>query len=193
MIASISGVVQDWTTDSLTVLVGGIGLRVWVPSSVVESAGSVGRTVTLHTHLHWRENEISLYGLNTADELALFELLLGTSGIGPRLALAILSTLSPDLLRSAVLHEEPGVLQRVPGIGKKTAERILFHLRDRLELDRMAVVSGPLDTVDADVVAALTTLGYSAVEAHTALQRLPRDPELSLEDRIRLALVSLSR
>ena len=108
-----------------------------------------------------------------------FELLLAVTGVGPRLALAVISTVSPDVLTGAISREEPGVLQRVPGIGKKTAQRILFHLRDKLRIDQLPAGISPLTDVDAEVMAALTALGYSVVEAQTAVQRLPRDPTLN--------------
>jgi len=166
-------------------------LQVSVPATVLEKVEAAGRTVTLHTHLHWRENAIALFGFATDSELELFELLLAVSGVGPRLALATISTLSPEVLTGAVAREEPGVLQRVPGIGKKTAQRIMFHLRDKLKLDRMPVEFAMLTDVDAEVIAALTALGYSVVEAQAAVQRLPRDSVLELEDRVRLALSGL--
>ncbi len=168
--------------------VGGIGLRLWVPRSVVEMADGVGHSITLHTHLHVREKDIALYGFCTESELELFELLLDVTGVGPRLALAVISTLSPEVLTGAVAREEAGILQRVPGIGKKTAERVMFHLRDKLSIEHLPPGLAMISDVDADVVEALTALGYSVVEAQTALQRLPRDSELGLEDRIRQAL-----
>jgi Holliday junction DNA helicase RuvA len=188
MIASISGVISQVRPDSLVVTVGGIGVRVFVPLTVLELTGQSNQRVSLYTHLHWRDNDIALYGFATEGELELFELLLGVSGVGPRLGLAILSTLSPDMLTAAVAREEPAALERVPGVGKKTAQRIMFQLREKLPVDQLPVVISGLADIDSEVIAALTTLGYSVVEAQTAVQHLPRDSELEIEERIRAAL-----
>lgn len=191
MIATLRGVIHKISRDSIVVSVGGMGLRLWVPRTVLETVEGIGHNVTLHTHLHVRESDIALYGFCTESELELFEILLAVNGVGPRLALAVLSTLSPEVLTGAVAREESAVLQRVPGIGKKTAERVLFHLRDRLSVEKLLPGVAPISDVDADVVEALTALGYSVVEAQAALQRLPRDADLGLEERIRQALSAL--
>ncbi len=188
MIASISGVISQVRSDSLVVMVSGIGLRVFVPRTVLELAAGGIQRVNLYTHLHWRDNDIALYGFSTEGELELFELLLGVSGVGPRLGLAILSTLSPDLLTAAVAREESAVLERVPGVGKKTAQRIMFQLREKMPVDQLPVGISGLADVDTEVIAALTALGYSVVEAQTAVQHLPRDSSLAIEDRIRATL-----
>ncbi|HHS97759.1 MAG TPA: Holliday junction branch migration protein RuvA [Chloroflexi bacterium] len=190
MIDRLSGTVAAVGPDHLVVMVGGVGLRVSVPTPVLEQV-QPGRPVELLTHLHMRENEISLYGFLTEEERSLFELLLGVSGVGPKVALATLSTVSPDALRQAVLREEPGILSRVPGIGPKTARAIIFHLKDRLV--PTGTETAPLLTdEDAEVIAALTALGFSLVEAQTALQHLPRDEEMTLEERVRRALTYLA-
>lgn len=188
MIASINGVISQVRTDSLVIMVGGIGVRVWVPTTVLELAGGRDQQISLHTYLHWRDNAIALYGFGTEGELGLFELLLAVSGVGPRLGLAIISTLSPDVLTTAVAQEESAVLERVPGVGKKTAQRIMFHLREKLPVDHLPSGISGLAEVDTEVIAALTTLGYSVVEAQTAVQRFPREFSQELEDRIRQAL-----
>lgn len=192
MISRLTGTVAAIHPDRIIVQVGGVGFTVYVPTSVLQAVDGVGQPVELVTHLHVRENELVLYGFLTEEELALFELLLGVSGVGPKVALAILSALSPDVLRQAVARDEPGVLTRVPGVGPKTARAILFHLRDKLTgLEARAV---PLLTdQDAEVIGALTGLGFSLVEAQTALQNIPRDSDLPLEERIRLALAYLAQ
>lgn len=192
MIARLSGTVASIQPDRLIVQVGGLGISVSVPTSVLREVNGVGQPVELVTHLHVRENELALYGFLTEEELGVFELLLGVSGVGPKVALAILSTLSPDMLRQAVTRDEPAVLTRVPGVGPKTARAILFHLRGKLAAPEAQVV--PLLTErDVEVVSALTGLGFSLVEAQSALQNIPRDPDLPLEERIRLALAYLAR
>jgi len=191
MIANINGTVQQIGEGYLIVQVGGVGLRVSVPNTVLENVDAVGRAIMLYTHLHLRENNVALFGFVSKDERELFDLLLAVSGVGPKLALAVLSTLSPDVLTGAVAREEPDVLQRVSGIGKKTAERILFQLRDKLKVDQLPAGLMQLSDLDAEVIAALTSLGYSVVEAQAAVQRLPRDSTMKLEERIRLALSGL--
>lgn len=174
MIANITGTILKIEADALVIGVGGIGVRVLVPRTVLEDVGGIGRNVALHTHLAVRETDLTLYGFESEDELRLFLLLIGINKVGPKLALSILSTLSPELLRSAVMQEETVVLQRVPGIGKKTAESIMFALRGKLDYTESSSVALYSD-VDADVIDVLTTLGFSIVEAQSALQKVPRD------------------
>jgi Holliday junction DNA helicase RuvA len=192
MIASLSGPILKIEAASLVVGVGGVGLRVTVPRTVLENVGGVGRNIRLHTHLIVREQELSLYGFETEDDLQLFELLLGISGVGPKVALSILGTLSPELLKSAIMREETAVLQRVPGIGKKTAERIMFQLRDKLDFTTLETAVPFISDVDTDVIDILTSLGFSIVEAQTALQRLPREVK-TVDERVQLALQQLDQ
>ncbi len=187
MIARLEGTVAAVGANYVVVNVGGVGFRVYVPDSLIHNLSGPGSHIRLFTHLHVRENELNLYGCVTHDELELFHLLLGVSGIGPRMALTILSSLSPQSLRAAIAREQAEILARVPGVGLKTARRLIFQLKDKMALEELATVP-PLTDQDAEVIAALTALGYSVVEAQTALQSLPRDPDLSLEERIRLAL-----
>jgi len=192
MIASLSGTIQFIGPDQLVIKVGGVGVRVFVPKTVLEDVGGVGRSIMLHTHLIVREQDLSLYGFETTDDLQLFEVLLTVSGVGPKVALAILSTLSPELLKSAIMREETAVLQRVPGIGKKTAERIMFQLRDRLDLSQVGASVPLISDVDADVIDILTSLGFSIIEAQSALQNLPREVK-NVDDRVQLALQYLDQ
>jgi Holliday junction DNA helicase RuvA len=149
----------------------------------------VGHGVFLHTHLIVREDALTLFGFATEEQRTLFELLLSVQGIGPRLALAVLSSLSPDVLRRAVVNEQPDVFSRVRGVGKKTAEKIVFALKDKLGGEFSLAALASAGDVDAEVIAALTALGYSVVEAQAAVQSIPRDADAkTLEDRVRLAL-----
>lgn len=191
MIATISGVVNRIGDDNLIINVSGVGLRVFVPDTVLEDV-SVGRRISLHTHLIVRETELALYGFETEEDLSLFELLLGVNGVGPRVGLSILSTLSPELFKSAILREEAVVLQRVPGIGRKTSERILFQLRDKLDVTAEVSAMPLVSDVDADVIDLLTGLGFSIVEAQTALQNVPREAA-SMDERLQLALQYLDQ
>jgi len=187
MIASISGTIQSSGKDYLVINVGGVGIRVFAPKGVLEQAGPKGRAVSLHTHLIVREQELSLYGFESEEDLRLFEMLLEVNGVGPKVGLAILSTLSPELLQGAIAREETAVLQRVPGIGKKTAERIMFQLRDKLDFTADISRVPYMRDIDADVIDVLTRLGFSIVEAQTALQNIPRE-KVDLDTRVQLAL-----
>ena len=192
MIASLSGTIQKIEPNSLVIQVGGVGLRVNVPRTVLEDVGGVGRRITLHTHLQVREDDLSLYGFESEDDLQLFEVLLGVNGVGPRVALSILGTLSPELLKSAIMREETAILQRVPGIGKKTAERMMFHLRDKLDLGGPATALPLVSDVDADVIDILTGLGFSIIEAQAALQHVPREVG-AINERVAAALQYLDQ
>jgi Holliday junction DNA helicase RuvA len=134
-----------------------------------------------------REEDLTLYGFADQEERALFETLIGIAGIGPRIALSVLSTLTVDHLKNAVAHEDPDVFARVPGVGKKLAQKLVFELKDKLVVDRVTGLAAISD-VDTDVLAALTALGYSVVEAQAALQSIPRDAPQDVEERVRLAL-----
>jgi Holliday junction DNA helicase RuvA len=189
VIASLKGIVTTTGKDSVVILVGGVGFRVAVPQSVLDGLVQPGQDVTLYTHLHVRENELALYGFNSEEDLTLFRLLLGVSGIGPKVALSILSFLPADRLQSAIAQEDVAALARVPGIGPKTAKKLVFDLKDKIAIEAMPGEPLPVLTVaDADLIAALTTLGYSLAEAQEAIRALPHEP-LPLEERVRLALV----
>ena len=154
--------------------------------------GGTGRSLNLFTHLVVKETELSLYGFDSEEDLRLFEILLDVNGVGPKVGLSILSTLSPDVLKGAIAREETAVLQRVPGIGKKTSERIMFHLRDKLDLTAEVGAMPFISDVDADVIDVLTSLGFSIVESQMALQNIPRDVT-GIEARVQLALQYLDR
>jgi len=189
MISSLHGtVLQLARPDFIIVEVGGVGFKVFVPASLFDELDGVGRPVFLHTHLIVREDALTLYGFSGEEQRALFELLLTVQGIGPRLALAVLSSLSLDVLRRAVAQDQPEVLERVRGVGKKTAEKIVFTLKDKLRGEGLEKTLGPVSEGDTEVLAALTTLGYSLVEAQAALQSIPKGEGETTEDRIRLAL-----
>ncbi|MHB1317999.1 MAG: Holliday junction branch migration protein RuvA [Anaerolineae bacterium] len=190
MIATLHGNVQAVQEGALVVVLGGLGLRVQVPTTVLAHA-HVGRMIDLYTHLHVRESEIALYGFGSQAELDLFALLLGVSGVGPRTALAVLSTFSPETLRGAVSRGDIAVLTRIPGIGRKTAERMLLDLRDKVGgVDGSAWSMPGLQEGDADVINALTALGYSLTEARDALSAIP-DDVTALDERILASLRSL--
>ena len=187
MIATLRGEILQSEETALIVEVGGVGFRVFVPKPLL-TRFKPGEIVLLQTHLVVRENDLSLYGFETAGERQLFLTLLGVDGVGPKVALSVLSTLDLDAVQRAVFSEEADLLSRVPGVGKKTAQKIQLYLKDRLKplsgLERIAAMS---DT-DSEVLAALTALGYSVIEAQTALQSLPKDAPDDVEQKLRLAL-----
>ncbi len=194
MIGSLRGTLADLTPrGEVLVEVGGVGYRVQVPTGSLGLLGERGSRVFLHVHTHVREDAIVLYGFCSFDERACFEALLGTHGVGPAVALAILSVHSPPALRRAVRTEDADALTMVPGIGKKTAARLLLELKSRLELDEEGpelTVVGPGAAagggVQADVRAALAALGYGAEEVREAVRNLP--DEGSTEALLRRAL-----
>jgi Holliday junction DNA helicase RuvA len=191
MIASVRGSVQQ-TGDSWVVIeLGGMGVKVSVPVPLAARARE-GQTLALFTHLLVREDALALYGFETPDQLGLFELLLGVSGIGPKVALSLLSHFSTDTLRQAVVRGAPERISGIPGVGKKTAEKIVFHLKDKLAGEAGPGAAGWSET-DTEVIAALTALGYSIVEAQAALQRIPPDAPADAENRLRIALQGLGK
>lgn len=187
MIDVITGQIAAVHNTHVVVMVGGVGLRVLVPKTVFDAIDGRGQTVTLYTHLAVREDDLALYGFVDPDERALFETLLRVSGVGPRLALSVIGTLTVEHLNHAVAHEEPDILTRVPGVGKKLAQKLIFELKDKLAIDHATGLTAISD-IDTDVLATLTALGYSVVEAQAALQAVPRDAPQDIEERVRLAL-----
>lgn len=187
MIASVIGKVQDVLPDSLVVLMGGLGLQIYVPNAT-RDRHRVGDSISLQTYLIVRQDMLALFGFETREERDFFTLLLGVNGIGPRLSLGVLSVLSPDAIRRAVFHEQAEVFSRVPGVGKKTAQKILLQLQDRIPMAPGLEPIGYGSDLDLQVVDALTTLGYSVVEAQAAVQSIPRDASEDLGERLRLAL-----
>ena len=187
MIASLRGEITQIEDNALVLEVSGVGLRVYVPKPLTTKFTS-GEMVLLQTHLVVRETDLSLYGFETASDRQLFLTLLGVDGVGPKLALSVLSSMTLDAVQRAVFSDEPDLLSRVPGVGKKTAQKMQLYLKDRLKpasgLEKFASMSDS----DSEVLAALTSLGYSVVEAQTALQSLPKDAPDDVEEKLRLAL-----
>lgn len=187
MIAHLRGAIDFIGKDHLIVDVNGVGYRVYVPASLRDTA-QAGRLVDLFTHLQVREDAWVLFGFTTQAELELFELLLGVSGVGARTALAVLNAAPPERLREAIAHEQAEILTRVPGIGPKTAKSIIFHLKDKVGIVTPGAEIQYLTDQDTEVIGALTTLGYSVVEAQRALAALPRDEDMDTEEKLRRAL-----
>jgi holliday junction DNA helicase RuvA len=192
MIATLHGEITQIEANALIVETGGVGLRVFVPNPLRERM-QTGETIFLFTHLVVREDDWKLYGFETQADREFFNTLLGVDGVGPRTALAVLSTLDLDTVQRAVFSEEPDLLSRVPGVGKKTAQKMVLYLQDRLKpvsgLEKIAAMSDS----DSDVLSALTTLGYSVVEAQTAIQSIPKDAPGDAGERLTLALKQFAR
>ena len=191
MIATLEGTLAYRGEDSVIINVGGIGFRVYVSSSTSSQLGAVKGRVSLYTHLHVREDNISLYGFASTEELALFKNLISVSGIGSKLALAMLSALNPEQLIVAITSGDIDLLSRAPGVGRKMASRLVVELRGKLEKEWKEVAL-PLAPESADVIAALTGLGYSLTEATKAISKLPDSGELSLEEKIKMALQQMA-
>ena len=187
VIASLNGKILQLETGSLVLEVGGVGLLVNVPSTVSDAL-KPGQSIFLHTHLIVRQDNLALYGFDTLEGREYFGLLLGVSGIGPRLAVTILSTLTPDSIRRAVINEQAEVFNRVPGVGKKTSQKILFSLQDKISAYEGFEQIATMSEADGEVLGALVALGYSVVEAQSALQSIPHDTPQDVETRLRLAL-----
>jgi holliday junction DNA helicase RuvA len=187
MIASLRGPIILMEGQSVVVEVGGVGLQVSVPASFRDRL-HIGENTHLYTNLVVRQDALTLYGFESQEQKEFFSLLLQVNGVGPRMALGILSVLNPDAIRRAVFHEQAEIFNRVPGVGKKTAQKILLSLQDRItQVDGFEAVSA-LSDVDGEVLAALTGLGYSIVEAQSAIQSIPREASKEVEERLRLAL-----
>ena len=187
MIASLHGKLESLGIDWAIVNVNGIGFQVYMPTSTLSTLGTVGKDVDLQTYLVLREDSAVLYGFATSEELDLFELLIGVSGLGPRLALAVLSAMSVEQASMAIATGSIDLLTAVPGIGKKMAERIILELKDKVGAGLIAAPATQLVQENADVLAALISLGYSVSEASRAIATLPSS-DISLEEKIRLAL-----
>jgi Holliday junction DNA helicase RuvA len=190
MIGRITGTLAEKMPPQLLVDCSGIGYEVHVPMSTFYNLPAVGDRVTLLTHFVVREDAQQLYGFLTAAEKVTFRELLRISGIGPRTALAVLSGLSVAELAQAVAQQQAQRLTKVPGIGKKTAERLLLELKGRLAPDVASGIALPSDT-QTDIVQALVALGYSEREAAAALRALPAD--VGVADGIKQALKALSK
>lgn len=187
MISSISGTVDGIGADWVNVSVGGVTLKISVPSSAVSDIGRDGDFVKLFTLLQVRDDSLTLYGFATEDQRSVFISLIQVNGVGPKVALSILSTLTIESLNLAIGRGDADSFRAVPGVGAKTANRIVLELKGKLELTDIGIG----DSFDTDVVQALTALGYSIVEATEAASSISGN-ELSVEEQVRLAIQNIS-
>ena len=181
MIGSLRGTILDRQPTEVLLDVNGVGYRVLVSPSTMVALGDVGTSVVVHTHLHVREDALTLYGFPSLDERACFEALLGAHGVGPALALAILSVHRPSNLRQALADDDVDALCLVPGVGKKTAQRLLLELKSRLDLpdgDVLSVISADGGGVRGEVREALASLGYGPQEISEAIRDLPAEGDV---------------
>ncbi len=196
MIAYVSGTLTEKHPTEAIIDVGGLGYRLLIPTSSFEKLPAQGESARLHTTLIVREDSQTLYGFATVAERRTFETMIGVSGVGPKLALALLSGMSPSELRDVVLAEDAGMLTRIPGVGKKTAERLIVELRDKLsKMDGLGSngysgSDGEIMLARSDARAGLEALGLSRAEAEKRIRVVLRDhPDVSsAEDLIRTAL-----
>jgi len=195
-IARLRGVIEDKGDDWLIVGVGGVGVLASVPATTAEAL-TLGDQASLFTHLHVREDALTLFGFSTREDLTLFEQLISVSGVGPRVALGLQSALDYAQLTTSIAGGRADVLRRVPGIGQKTAERLVLELRDKVQPPAAGADVEPPSAgrpkADPEVVAALMGLGYSQAEAAAAAERIPQDGDVPLEDRVRQALQFFAR
>ena len=191
MIAGLRGRIDGKFADSLLVDVGGVIYRVGTSALTLGETGGIGDDVRLHTHLVVREDQLALFGFASADELAVFETLVSVTGVGPRLACAVLSHLRPDALALAISEGDVDRLATVPGIGKKTGARLVVELRGKLPEGLTSGGAASLSSVDDEAVAALRALGYTAAEASSALARNASGPGSTIEERVYAALRDL--
>jgi Holliday junction DNA helicase RuvA len=196
MIASIHGVLEARRADHAIVRVGGFGLRIFAPASTLGRLGEPGSEVTLYTHFQVREDGMALYGFSAEAERAAFDQLISISGVGPKVALALLANMDAQALYRAIADEDLQRLSLAPGVGKKLASRLVLELKGKLPT--LSDVGGPGvpaggGGIQAEVLEALVGLGYSTAEAQAALRRIPQDRSMTLEEQVTFALRSFSR
>ncbi len=192
MIAGLEGTIIKLSLDHAILNVGGVFYRVFMPGNALGGLGQIGDTVRIYTHLYVREDQLVLYGAPDEAQLKMFETLIGVSGIGPKVALNILGTMPVDALESAISSGNVDLLTRVPGIGRKTASRLVLELKGKIDLvSSVGLMATP--TAASEAVEALTGLGYSPAEIQASLATLPKDHELTTEDMVLFALKKLGR
>ena len=202
MYSSIKGELAEINTDHIVIDVNGIGYMIYISSQALDYLPAIGEKIKVHTYLYMREDAMILYGFLTKDELEIFKLLITVSGIGPKGGLAILSTLSADDLRFAVLSGDSKAIAKAPGVGSKTAQRVIIDLKDKLSLEdafekkleheneKINIASN--SQVKNDAVMALNALGYSSSESLKAVSKVEITEEMDVEDVLKAALKHMS-
>jgi Holliday junction DNA helicase RuvA len=201
MIAFIKGELYDINDDVIILMTNNMGYEIRVPLSVITQLPSIGQEVKIHTYLYVREDAMLLYGFLTRDDLAVFKQLITVSGIGPKGALGVLSTVTPDELRFAVIADDVKTISKAPGIGKKTAQKLILELKDKLDLKDALEPKGSLASeqigitstdIKSEAIQALTSLGYSSTEAVQAIKSVEINDSTTVEDIIKEALKKLA-
>lgn len=202
MYSYIKGELAEVNTDHIVIDVGGIGYMIYIPAQSLNYLPGIGEMLKVHTYLYMREDAMILYGFLTKDDLEMFKLLITVSGIGPKGGLAVLSTLSSDDLRFAVLSGDSKAISKAPGIGSKTAQRVIIDLKDKLSLEdafekkleheneKINVISN--SQVKNDAVMALNALGYSSTESLKAVSKVEITDDMDVEDVLKAALKHMS-
>lgn len=188
MIGRLRGEIAEKSPDRILIDVAGVGYEVAVTPATIAALPGVGQPAVMHTHLHVREDVMALFGFATSDERDIFQVLIGVSGVGPRLAMSILATLDPNQLRHVVVSEDVAALTAVPGIGQRSAQKLLLELRPRLEIPDSPLQAG---SALAEVREALEGLGYQPAEIRKVLPDLPQDE--TVEESLRRALQELGK
>ncbi len=196
MITSIHGVLEARRAGHAIIRVGGFDIRVFAPTSTLSRLGDVGSEVSLYTHFHVREDGMALYGFSSEGDRDAFEQLIGVSGVGPKIALALLSVLDAQTFYKAIADEDQQRLALAPGVGKRLAAKLILELKGKLPslvaLGGVAALS-PSGKIQSEVLEALMGLGFSAAEAQAALSKIPQDQPMTLEEQITFALRSFAR
>lgn len=204
MIAYVRGILAEKMEDSVIVEAGGLGYRIFVPVSVLSDLPKAGETVKIYTYYNVKEDSVSLYGFLAKNDLEMFRMLIGVNGIGPKSALGILSAMSPDVLRLAILSGDAKAISKAPGVGSKTAQRIILDLKDKVNADDILYsvtdmpakadvsdVSG-IGGVGKEAIEALHALGYTASEASGAVKKVTITETMTVEDVLKAALRHLA-
>ncbi len=196
MIASIQGVLEARRAGYVIIRTGGFGIRVFAPTSTLSRLGDVESEVSLYTHFYVREDGMALYGFSSEEDRDAFEQLIGISGVGPKIALALLSMMDAQTFYKAIADEDQQRLALTPGVGKKLAAKLVLELKGKLpSLVALggAGATSPIGKMQSEVLEALMGLGFSAAEAQAALSRIPQDRPMTLEEQITFALRSFAR
>lgn len=201
MIAFVKGILDTVAEDRIVVENNGVGFEIFVPGSVAQALPQAGNAVKIYTYTYVREDILQLYGFLTRDEMDMFKLLITVNGIGPKGALGILTVMDADTLRFAILSDDSKSIAKAPGIGAKTASKLILELKDKCHLEDMlesgvsAAKASGLENTDNDArndaIQALVALGYSATEAATAVRRTDVTPDMTVEDILKLSLKNL--
>jgi holliday junction DNA helicase RuvA len=196
MIASIQGVLEARRAGYAIIRTGGFGLRVFAPTTTLSRLGDIGSEVSLYTHFYVREDGMALYGFSSEEDRDAFEQLIGISGVGPKIALALLSMMDAQTFYKAIADEDQQRLALTPGVGKRLAAKLVLELKGKLpSLVALggAGVTSPSSKMQSEALEALMGLGFSAAEAQAALSKIPQDRPMTLEEQITFALRSFAR